>query len=103
MKTLKIKWDLDSHEYTLYDNEVYVGMLCKNAAPFVGHLDSIKIAAKNPKKKGWFKVYCVPTVKTVMRGKTLEFIGCTLRCYLQKFCGVEVNTVQKYSFYAKFD
>ncbi len=103
MKTLKIKWDSYDNEYKLYDNGAYVGMLCRYAHSWVGGLNEIKIAAKNPKKKGWFRVDCVPAVKTTIKGQEVGSLGSNLRKYLQAFCGIKVEPCNEYSFYAKFD
>lgn len=103
MKTLKIQWNSDDYEYGLHDNGEKIGSLCLVARSFIGESSEIKIAVKNPKKKGWFKVDCIPAVKTIIKRRKLEFFGATLRCYLQEFCGVKVGTCSNYSFYAKFE
>jgi hypothetical protein len=103
MRTLKIQWDADDSQYKLSDSSGYVGMLCDKALPWVDHLNEIKISVKNPKKKGWFKVHCSPAIVTKMKGHNLDFLGRDLRVYLQKFCGVDTQPINEYSFYAKFE
>jgi hypothetical protein len=103
MNKLHIKHDGDCFNLYTLINGRRDAWVCGSAKKYLKGKRSIVFSGKNPKKKGWIKITAAPNTQVVIKGEHLGCFSYETRVFLQRMLGISTESMETFSFYAKFE